>query len=79
MTFARKDRRKLDSPYTDTNWIARILTLTGSEYFHTKPVMSVTKIGVKGDHITEEITYTDALPRKIIKEYSLFESRISSQ
>jgi len=57
---------------TEENWIVRILTPTGTEYFHTIPVMSVTKEGVKGDHVTEEITYTDALPRKIRKEYFLF-------
>jgi hypothetical protein len=45
--------------------IAGILTPTGAEYFHTKPVMTVTKEVAKGDHITEETTYTDALPREI--------------
>ena len=49
--------------------MARIVTPTGTEYFYTKPVMTVTKEIVTGDHITEEITYTDALPRKIRKEY----------
>lgn len=53
----------------EETWIARILTSAGTEYFHTKPAMTVTKEDVKGDHITEEIAYTDALSRKIRKEY----------
>ena len=31
MTFARKDRRKLDSPYTDTNWNRVLPHNTGNE------------------------------------------------
>jgi hypothetical protein len=40
----------------EETWISRILTPTGTEYFHAKPVMTVTEEVVKGEHVTEEIT-----------------------
>jgi hypothetical protein len=50
-------------------WTACILTPTGSAYIHTTPVITVTNEVVKGDHITEEITYINGLPWKIRKGY----------
>jgi hypothetical protein len=47
---------------TAETWLACIPTPTGTEYLHTKPVMTVTNEVVKDEHITEEITYTDGLP-----------------
>jgi hypothetical protein len=45
----------------EETWTAGILTPSGTEYFHTKPVMTVTNEVVRGDSITEEIAYTAIL------------------
>ena len=50
----------MDRRYTDTNWNRVLPHQTGN---------CCDKRSREGDHITEEITYTDALPRKIREEY----------